>query len=127
MKKIVIIFLCLYLAGCATLQSVKELKGHGVIKAYNVPIDMAGQAAIEVLHDLKFVIQEGSIQQGYLIGTTRLSGWSWGELVGVYFNKLNDYKSNVEVISKRKMATNIMAKDWTEIIFEKLDLKLLHP
>jgi hypothetical protein len=52
-----------------------------------------------------------------------ITGWSWGENVAVFVEKIEAGKTSVEVITKRKLVTNITAQDWDGPIFIQLDKK----
>ena len=49
---------------------------------------------------------------------------SYGENVAVFVRKKTDNETNVEVVSKKSMATNIFAPDWTEDVFKEIDIAL---
>jgi hypothetical protein len=50
-----------------------------------------------------------------------ITGWSWGENVAIFVEKIEDGKTLVEVVTKREMVTNITAQDWDGPIFIQLD------
>ena len=57
--------------------------------------------------------RSGSPELGYVKGDRGASAWSWGELVGVYFQEDEAGKVRLWPVSKPKLATNVVAPDWT--------------
>jgi hypothetical protein len=61
-----------------------------------------------------------------IIGKTRASGWSWGELVRVVIiNEENETKNTVRVYTKKRVGTNVTAKgSYTNTIFSNIESKI---
>ena len=61
-----------------------------------------------------------------ILGTKGFSLTSYGEVIRVIVHQTTDGPVAVRVVSRRRLATNVLAKNWTDSIFEKLDA-ILHP
>jgi hypothetical protein len=61
-----------------------------------------------------------------LIGKTRASGWSWGELVRVVvLQEDNNQKNTVRVYTKKRVGMNVTAKgSYTNTIFSNIEAKI---
>lgn len=124
-------FVCassLLLSGCATVSTVKRSEGGGVTKRYPYAFDqvfakLRGSLG-EVGLNLVETQQSSDGTRGSVIASKGLSLFSYGERVAVFLTKRSEYETEVEVVSKRVLATNILAKDWTQDIFQTLDRRL---
>jgi len=62
-----------------------------------------------------------------ILGHRGLSLLSYGEVVRVIVQQVPEGAVAVRVVTKRRLATNITAKDWSHPIFERLDQILTQP
>ena len=60
-----------------------------------------------------------------LFGEYGMGLGSYGERVGIFCYVIAKDKTRAEVVSKRKMKTNLFAPDWANPIFKELDLQLI--
>ena len=59
-------------------------------------------------------------KEGTILAETAMSAFSYGEAIAVFVQKLDVSQTRVEVVSKRRLATNILAYNWENRILDKL-------
>ena len=65
------------------------------------------------------------MEKGYIYAEGPFALWSWGEWVAVYMEKIDDNNTKVEIVSRKKVATNVLATDWSKIIFPLIDGQII--
>lgn len=135
MKKISIILLVLVFAALNTLaqktiEKVKNAPLHaGESRSFEAPyknlVKFSRDAMVDAGLELESIekVDENTYM---LIGKTRASGWSWGELVRVVILREEDSdKNTVRVYTKKRVAMNVTAKgSYTNTIFSNIESKI---
>jgi len=129
MKKFVAIFgiLCIsVLQGCTTLADARKAEGQGVIKVYKANVETTWQKSLQVLSKLKLETATENKQDGYILAQRGMGFFqmSYGENVAIFLRPKAVNQTEVEVISKRVMATNIFAPDWAVDIHNELKMAI---
>jgi hypothetical protein len=128
MKKIFqyafLLALILILQSCATLADARKAEGEGVRKVYKVSIDKSWNATLKVLSKLKLDLVTENKMEGYILAQRGITAFSYGENIAIFLKTKNDQETEVEVVSKRAMETNIFAPDWSKDIHEELQRAL---
>lgn len=121
---LVMAIVSIMLGGCASVQVAKEAEGTGSIRIYDKP-------KAEVWVAMKMAIDEtgGQIvnedeEQCTVLANYSVSLFSWGERVAIFCRPISESKTETEVISKRAVAVNITASDWTEEVYAVLEREL---
>ena len=111
--------------GCSTLADSRAAKGTGVAREYAAPIEVVWKTMPAVLADLSLPMVADNRQEGYILAQRGLTAFSHGENVAIFVEAVNGVtKTRVEVVSKKSVATNMFAPDWSKNILDKLDEKL---
>ena len=127
MKRLISLFLLvgiLLIQGCSTLADARKAEGEGVKKTYPASYEKTWNAINTALNKLKLEIASENRDKGYILAQRGMTLGSYGENVAVFVRKKTDNETNVEVVSKKSMATNIFAPDWTEDVFKEIDIAL---
>jgi hypothetical protein len=116
---------------CASVQGVRsEPLDAGDVHFYAAPFgDVVAATRASVLA-LEISVQDTATVDSttwMVLGTRGMSLVSYGEVVRVIVHQTSDGPVAVRVVSKRRMATNVFARNWSDSIFEKLDAILPHP
>jgi hypothetical protein len=78
-----------------------------------------------VLAELSLPLVSENRQEGYMLAQRGVTLMSYGENVAIFVESVNGVtKTRVEVVSKKSMATNIFAPNWSKEILDKLALKM---
>ena len=88
---------------------------------------VAFQVAMESLLDHGFTPVAGTPEQGFVAGERGVSGWSWGERVGVYLSGRAEGPTFLRVVSGARLVTNLTAPDWTARIMADLAARAADP
>ena len=126
-------FVCLLLmapTGCATVATVQRSQGQGISRSYPYPFAVTFESARDALQELGIeiveVMRSPDGHSGSIIGKKSLSLFSYGERIAVFVSTQNERSTQVEVVSKRVLATNVFAKDWTQDILSTIANVLAH-
>ena len=107
--------------GCATLADAQRARGTGKSKIYNVPSEKVWKEMESVVTSVGLAYAGENRTKGYVLAQRAMSAFSAGEHVAIFIEPQGENKTKVEVVSKKAVATNIFAPDWTDPIFEELD------
>ena len=107
--------------GCATLADAQRARGTGKSKIYNVSSERIYHEIQSVVDSVGLAYAGENRKEGYVLAQRSMSLFSAGENVAIFIEPQGDDKTRVEVVSKKSVATNIFAPDWTDPIFEELD------
>ena len=124
LKTATIFALVALMSGCSTLANTRSAEGTGKKVTYAKSADEVWPVALLALQDLGLDVIETNKAQGYILAKRNMSVFSYGENVAVFVRPASVGSSNVEVISKKVLATTVFAPDWTEDIFKQLNTRL---
>ncbi len=121
----VMICLLISTSGCTTTQSM-EKNTSGVKRAviYDVPFEKAFELGLYACQILDFKIESQSKTEKYIVAKNGVSAWSWGERIGIYFKEINPNQTEVSVVSKAKLQTNVFAPKWAEDVHHAMQIRL---
>ena len=116
----------IFCMGCATTSTIRHAKGTGKSEVFNYPYGRVFDSAVDAIRDHTMEIIEKDRTSGTIIAKKGISAWSWGERVGVYFYKIDEAHTKVEVISKlvSELDRPFGAKNWTDTIFLEMQKNL---
>lgn len=115
-------FLCFGVC-CSTIADARNGKGKGMARTYQGSFDTVWDTipkAIKALGNGGPKIVGDNKQEGYILAQGGMSFVSYGENVAIFVEKIDDSQTKVEVVSKRTLATNVVAADWAPRIHKKL-------
>lgn len=112
--------------GCTTLADARKAEGEGVRKVYRADIDTTWKKTIQVLSKLKLEVATENKQEGYILAQRGMGVFqmSYGENVAIFLKTKTTTETEVEVVSKKVMTTNIFAPDWADDIHKQLNLAI---
>jgi len=96
--------------GCATMSDVVRSKeqGKGTSKVYRVNADEAWEIAKAVFRWEETDAVEEHRSEGYMLTSSGESSVSWGVVMGVWIERVNDESTRVTVVIKRKNPTEVL-------------------
>ena len=116
-------------AACASVQGVRsQALDAGDVRFYAAPFGDVVAATRATVLALDINVQDTVTVDSttwMVLGTKGMSFTSYGEVVRVIVHQTAEGPIAVRVVSKRRLATNITARNWTDSIFERLDA-ILH-
>lgn len=127
MRKAVITAVTVGTFACATTGGVRTSQGSGETRFYRTTFDTLWDASLLALAENRLQILDIARDSGYVLAIGPVNPfWSYGEHVGVFVGRdsSNTQALAVEVVSKRVLATNFAAKNWTKPIFAMLEAHL---
>lgn len=128
-KKILAILIAIavtvFMSGCSTLADARSAKGTGSAREYAASVDEVWKAMPTVLAELSLPLVGDNKAEGYILAQRGITAFSYGENVAIFVESVNGVtRTRVEVVSKKSMATNVFAPDWSKEILDKLGEKL---
>lgn len=120
MNKLFFIIPLFFICSCATLKDAKEDRGKGQVEIYQENTKVVWDATVKIVEESDLDLISKDIEDGLILGQRGMSAFSYGENVAIFINPKDEKSTNVEVVSKRALATNITAKNWASYIHEKL-------
>lgn len=128
-KKILVAFIAFavmaVMSGCSTLADARSAKGTGSSREYSASVDEVWKAMPIVLSELSLPLVGDNKAEGYILAQRGVTVFSYGENVAIFVESVNGVtRTRVEVVSKKSMATNVFAPDWSKEILDKFGEKL---
>lgn len=129
LKKILVAFIALValavMSGCSTLADARSAKGTGLSREYSASVEEVWKVMPAVLSELSLPMVGDNKAEGYILAQRGVTAFSYGENVAIFVESVNGVtRTRVEVVSKKSMATNVFAPDWSKDILDKLGEKL---
>ena len=110
-----------FFSGCNTLADARTAKGTGPFKVYNAPAETIWNAMPEIIKEAGLDYVAENRAEGYVLAQRGITVFSYGENVAIFIKALENDKTRVEIVSKKSMATNVLAPNWSKKIFKSLD------
>lgn len=111
-KVITFSLITVLLGGCTTLADARLAKGTGMKQSYESPYDNTWKAVICSLNGRGLSIADENRTEGYVLAQRGMTAFSYGENIAVFVKRQSKNQTEVEVVSKKAMETNIFAPDW---------------
>lgn len=113
------------LQGCATLSTVRSAPAFaGTSIVYNQSYERTFDATLEAVKWAGLKLVEENRAKRVIVASHGVSLMSWGERVRVTVLPLDEQHTQVNILSKRVLATNIFATDWEEKLVQTLNVSL---
>jgi hypothetical protein len=109
------------LTGCTSVNTAAEARGSGEQVIYKASFDELWAAMPEVITNVGLQFVSADKDKQMFLAKRGITGWSWGENVAIFLEYIEYGKTSVEVVTERKLVTNITAQDWDGPIFIELD------
>jgi len=106
--------------GCSTIADARKDKGHGTSRIYDAPFNTVWVTIPKAIEDLGLDLAGENKNEGYILAQKGITAASYGENVAVFATKIDEDKTKVEVVSKKTLATNVLAWNWEKPILDKL-------
>ncbi len=111
-----------FMAGCSNLADARAGKGTGTSREYAASLDEVWRAMPVVLAALSLPMVGDNKAEGYILAQRGMTAFSYGENVAIFVESVNGVtRTRVEIVSKKALATNIFAPEWSKEILDKLD------
>jgi len=114
----------LALGACASPESVKQAKGHGVKRNFRHPGDAVYQAVLTVAAKRKLELVEQDRAKGLIVYTSGASLTSLGERIAVFVTRASERSTAVEIVSKPVGGAVTFPPDWPKILFGDIEVEL---
>ena len=114
-----------FMAGCTTLADTQEARGSGTTLTFDRSYEPVWMAAVDAVNDTTLDVVSEDKEAGQILAQKEITAFSYGENVAVFVSQSEDDSStDVEVVSRKAMATNVFAKNWEKDILARISEKL---
>ena len=124
MKSKALIFLLVLFSGCTTLNGMEQNSSGGSIQAYDADYKQTFDLALHACKVVDFEVESQDYEKKYIVAKNGISPMSWGERIGIYFKDLPETKTEVRIVSKAKMKTNVFAPKWASELHSEMQNRL---
>ncbi len=124
MKRLLILLCAFTIAGCTTLHDATSARGTGVSRTFERPFDSVWDAALLAVSESKLDLVASQRDRGEILAQRGMSAFSYGENVAIFVTEIATDSTTVEVVSKRALATNVIAKNWTSELLNTIEQSL---
>jgi len=122
-KWLCVLCAAIVLAGCASVESVKDARGQGVKRTFRQPYEAVYQAVLNAADRRKLELIEQDRATGRVVLSGRASSTSLGEHIAVFVTR-GDLSTGVEVVSKPVGGVLTFPPDWPALLFGDIDQEL---
>lgn len=125
--KVLVFAICsvsLFVAGCASTETVKEAQGQGVSRSYPYAYARVFDAVEAAAKAKELEVVESDKGSGRIVLSHGVTLWSWGERIAVFVKPGTGPGTAVEIVSKPVMSPLNFPPDWPQILFKQLDVEL---
>ena len=124
-RALALLCLGLLLSGCATMADSIDAKGTGQFRIYDKGYDSVWNAVLDVVTASQLDVVSRDKDNGQILAQRGMSALSYGQNVAVFVETAGSAsRTRVEVVSKKAVATDVLARNWENYILEALDGKL---
>lgn len=123
MKRITVAFALLLaaaLGGCATVETAKEQLDAGSSRTYPASLEAVWDAALKAVRSVGLTVTEADKSTSTISAERSVTALSWGERVAVRVTKKGEVETQVQVMSKAALATNVTAKNFEPAILDRI-------
>lgn len=113
-----------FLAGCSTLADARDAKGTGERRMFDAPFEIVWREVPKAANDLDLGVVGTYPDERYYLLQRGWTAFSWGEKVAVFVESKGVRQTEVEIVSKRVMATNITAPNWSKRLLDQIAERL---
>ena len=124
-RAVALLCLALLLSACATMADSIDAKGTGQFRVYDKDYDTVWNAVLDVVTASQLDVVSRDKDNGQILAQRGMSALSYGQNVAVFVETAGSAtRTRVEVVSKKAVATDVLARNWENYILEALDGKL---
>jgi hypothetical protein len=108
-----LVALAVVLGGCTTLADARQGRGTGEKRVYASSYDATWNAVLCSIKGTGLDIVGDNRSEEYILAQRGVTFFSYGENVAVFVRRIAADQTEVEVVSKRSLQTNILAPNWS--------------
>ncbi len=124
-KLTALVCLALLASGCATMADSIDAKGTGQFRVYDKDYDTVWNAVEDIVTASELDVVSRDKDNGQMLAQRGMSALSYGQNVAIFVETADSAtRTRVEVVSKKAVATDVLARNWENYILEALDGKL---
>jgi len=111
------------LTGCATIADAQKGRGTGETAVYAASFEEIWAALPTAVTEAGLEFLTANRDDRSVLAQRGITAFSAGENVAIFVNPRAEKTQEVEVVSKKSMATNVFAPNWAKPVFTELDKK----
>jgi hypothetical protein len=115
--------LAVFHTGCATMADAQKGRGTGDTAVYAASFEEIWAALPTAVTEAGLEFIAANKDDRSVLAQRGVTAFSYGENVAIFVNPRAEARQEVEVVSKKAVATNVFAPNWSKSIFTELDKK----
>jgi hypothetical protein len=115
--------LAVFHTGCATMADAQKGRGTGDTAVYAASFEEIWAALPTAVTEAGLEFIATNKDDRSVLAQRGVTAFSYGENVAIFVNPRAEARQEVEVVSKKAVATNVFAPNWSKSIFTELDKK----
>jgi hypothetical protein len=123
-KWLCVLCAAIVIAGCASVETVKDARGQGVKRTFRQPYEAVYEAVLNAAARRKLELIEQDRAAGRVVLSGPASLTSLGERIAVFVTRDNDRSTTVEMVSKPVGGVLTFPPDWPPLLFGDIDQEL---
>ena len=92
-----------------------------MMRSYDASFDKTWGATLCSINRLGLPLAGENKAEGYILAQRGITAFSYGENVAIFLYREAPRQTNVEVVSKKAMQTNVFAPDWAPKVLNGID------
>lgn len=118
------VVLALLLAGCASVDTVRNAQGQGVKRTFRQSYDVVYAAALASAARRRLEVVEQDRATGRILLSSGASWGSLGERIAIFVTRAGSRATLVEIVSKPVLSTVTFPPDWPVWLFGDIEEEL---
>jgi hypothetical protein len=110
-----------WLAGCTTIDNLKDTRGKGLKRTFKHPYDEVFGAVMTAADRKNLEIVSSSRDSGTVLLSHGVSLSSLGERIAVFVARVGERTTSVEVVARPVLATVTFPPDWPSLLFGEIE------
>jgi len=110
-----------WIAGCATIDSVKDTRGKGLKRTFKHPSEEVFDAVMSAADRKQLEVVSSERGSGTVLLSNGVSLSSLGERIAVFVSRLSDRTTSVEIVARPVIATVTFPPDWPSLLFGEIE------
>lgn len=123
MKVGLLILSMIVLSSCSSMKDTIAAKGTGTKVTVKKDLNTVWKGLLDIIAISDLSLKSENKKDGVILAHKSMSLMSYGEHVAIFVKKINSTSTEVEIVSKRAVSTNIFAENWEKYISIELGKK----
>ena len=123
MKNLLVLAMVLMLSSCSTMKDTVAAKGSGTKMTVLKSFDEVWDGIKDIIAISELGIKSEKKEDGIILATQDMTMLSYGQHVAIFVKKISKTKTEIEIVSKSKVATDLFSTNWEKELVKDINSK----